>query len=345
MVTRIGGLASGMDIDSIVEKLMSAEKAPLNKLYQQQQKYEWERDAYREINTALSSFDDYLFDNYRLSSNFYKKTVASSNSNLVTATATSAASGSLSIEAVSQLASSARVVGNTINATASKKLSELGITDKSVKINAIQANGKLLPEGVTISIDENETVDSFLKKINNSNAGITAIFENNKISFTAKNTGNNVAGGEIIVESGANVFNKLLNSTSYTDGSALASNGKNAIFTINGISTEKSSNSFSLNGYNVTLHETFNSEQSLGQSFVAASENKANSDTNYHNMLDENYDGSLANKYLGTDYAGTNAYVDLNDFFDAEYETRKDNVNQAKTNLINAQNSLILSTT
>lgn len=37
MVTRVGGLASGMDIDSIVEKLMSAEKAPLNKLYQQQQ--------------------------------------------------------------------------------------------------------------------------------------------------------------------------------------------------------------------------------------------------------------------------------------------------------------------
>ncbi|PKC51035.1 hypothetical protein RhiirA1_484699, partial [Rhizophagus irregularis] len=182
-------------------------------------------------------------------------------------------------------------------------------------------------------------------KINNSNVGITAIFENNKISFTAKNTGNNVAGGEIIVESGANAFNKLLNSTSYTDGSALASNGKNAIFTINGISTEKSSNSFSINGYNVTLHETFNSEQSLGQSFVAATENKANSDTNYNNMLDETYDGSLANKYLGTDYAGSDAYVDLNDFFEAESETRKDNVNQAKTNLINAQNSLILSTT
>ena len=34
MVTRVGGLASGMDIDSIVEKLMSAEKAPLNKLQQ-----------------------------------------------------------------------------------------------------------------------------------------------------------------------------------------------------------------------------------------------------------------------------------------------------------------------
>lgn len=34
MVNRIGGLASGMDIDSIVKKLMNAERAPLNKLYQ-----------------------------------------------------------------------------------------------------------------------------------------------------------------------------------------------------------------------------------------------------------------------------------------------------------------------
>ena len=37
MVMRIGGLASGMDIDSMVEKLMQAEKAPLNKLYQNKQ--------------------------------------------------------------------------------------------------------------------------------------------------------------------------------------------------------------------------------------------------------------------------------------------------------------------
>ena len=40
MVMRIGGLASGMDIDSIVEKLMQAEKDTLNKVYQNKQKYE-----------------------------------------------------------------------------------------------------------------------------------------------------------------------------------------------------------------------------------------------------------------------------------------------------------------
>lgn len=34
MVTRITGLASGMDIDDIVSKLMQTERAPLDKLKQ-----------------------------------------------------------------------------------------------------------------------------------------------------------------------------------------------------------------------------------------------------------------------------------------------------------------------
>ena len=36
---RFSGLASGMDIDSIVEKLMKAESAKMEKLQQQKQKY------------------------------------------------------------------------------------------------------------------------------------------------------------------------------------------------------------------------------------------------------------------------------------------------------------------
>lgn len=279
MVTRVGGLASGMDIDSIVEKLMSAEKAPLNKLYQQQQKYEWQRDAYREVNTSLSTFDSYLFDNFRLSSNFYKKTVSSSNSSLVTATANSSSAGTLSIDGVSQLATSARGVGNTINATGSTKLSSsnLGITDSSVKLNAIQANGKMLDNAVEITIDTDETVDSFIKKINSSGVGVTALFENGKLSITAKNMGNNANGGEVTVESGASTFTKLGFASAGTTG-VLAEGGTNAIFSINGIATERSSNTFTLNGYTVTLNSTFNSGSTI-------TNYKDNATTNYTNVV------------------------------------------------------------
>lgn len=63
---RLSGLSSGMDIDSIVEKLMKAESAKMEKLQQQKQKYEWQRDAYREIDLKLETFSKNLFDQFGL---------------------------------------------------------------------------------------------------------------------------------------------------------------------------------------------------------------------------------------------------------------------------------------
>ena len=60
MVTRIGGLASGMDIDTLVSDLMKAERLPLDKLTQKKQILEWQRDDYRSMNTLLSDFDKYI---------------------------------------------------------------------------------------------------------------------------------------------------------------------------------------------------------------------------------------------------------------------------------------------
>ena len=113
MVMRVGGLASGMDIDALVEKLMSAERVPLNKLQQKKQTYEWQRDAYRGVNTKLKTFDTYVADNLVLKT-LNSKTATVSNSNLVSATATGKASGTLSIEGVSHLAKAARAVGDVI---------------------------------------------------------------------------------------------------------------------------------------------------------------------------------------------------------------------------------------
>ncbi|HYE83949.1 MAG TPA: flagellar filament capping protein FliD [Clostridia bacterium] len=60
--TRISGLVSGMDIDSMVAKLMDAERLPLDKLYREKQLTECRQDAYREISNALRAFNDKYFD-------------------------------------------------------------------------------------------------------------------------------------------------------------------------------------------------------------------------------------------------------------------------------------------
>ena len=276
MVMRIGGLASGMDIDEIVKKLMSAERAPLNKLFQQKQKYEWQRDAYRSVNTKLKTFDTYVADNFVLK-NLISKTASSSNSDLVSATATGKAAGSLSIEGVSQLASAARGVGDKqINANGSTKVSDL-FNDSStmptkIELIAIDSSGKLASKATPIEIDADTTINQLVSKINSSNAGVTAIFEQGKLSITAKNTGSNKdGGGEIQVTAGGEVFGKLgFSALEGETTGVLASNGKNAIFQMNGIATERSSNSFSINGYSVTLKNTFNAENTTAERYNAA---------------------------------------------------------------------------
>ncbi len=74
---RIGGLASGMDIDQIVHDLMKAERMQVDKLYQQKQVMEWQKADYREINLKLRSLYNASFD-MRLTSSYmkYKATCA-----------------------------------------------------------------------------------------------------------------------------------------------------------------------------------------------------------------------------------------------------------------------------
>lgn len=110
MVMRVGGLASGMDIESIVNKLMEAERMPLSRMQQERTLLEWKRDGFRDINRALAGIDDMLLD-MKLSRTYNPKTVSSSQKSAVTATASSnATNGSYEIS-VSQLATNEMQVG------------------------------------------------------------------------------------------------------------------------------------------------------------------------------------------------------------------------------------------
>lgn len=101
---RIGGLASGMDIDQIVKDLMRVERLPLQKLQQEKQILEWKRDDYRAMNTLLLDFRS-LLTQMKMTSQYRVRTASSTNEDFVTATATGAAAqASYSIAKVSQLA-------------------------------------------------------------------------------------------------------------------------------------------------------------------------------------------------------------------------------------------------
>lgn len=341
---RIGGLASGMDIDSIVEKLMVAERMPMDKLEQQKQIYEWQRDAYRDVNKKMTTLDTYIADNFILKS-LNTKTATSSNSDLVSAVATGSASGSLSIEGVSQLAKAARGIGEQINATTSTKLSSLFGTETmptKFTLNAIDTQGKLGKE-VSIGIDANTTVGELITKINGSNAGVSAVFENGRLSLTAQNTGKAVDGGAAIKtdeENGKVLFGKLGLSKLVTE------DGQNAKFQVNGIATERTTNSFSLNGYNITLKSVFNEGTTIkkaAQDTVDFAEKELKSTlttlaSKYNVTLSE--DETIENQIKAVRDAITIKTSDEDPIVSAEAEEAKKLLNTSETTYTNAKKAL-----
>ncbi|MCT8140157.1 flagellar filament capping protein FliD [Anaerobacillus sp. CMMVII] len=133
---RIGGLASGMDTDQMIKDLMRVQRLPMDKLTQRKQTIEWQRDAYRSINTQMAKYNTNIFDTIMRSANMSAKTVTSSNSSRITATATAAAANSsFTIKEVKQLA------------TAATNVSQGAISaDPTVKIDPTQTLQSQYPE-------------------------------------------------------------------------------------------------------------------------------------------------------------------------------------------------------
>lgn len=109
--TRITGLSSGLDVDSIVEQLMDANKTKLNKLKQKEQLSEWKQEAYRDSITDIQDFADKYFNvtsnTNIMSQKYFQAFEVTSTSLAVTAVGTTSASAGTHVVTVSQLATAA----------------------------------------------------------------------------------------------------------------------------------------------------------------------------------------------------------------------------------------------
>src|SRR5690625_1834841 len=169
MVMRVCGIASGMDIDAMVQKLMEAERMPLSRLQQQQTTLTWKRDAFRDINSHLLELDNMVRD-MKYSTTYKPKTASSSNSDAVTETASSnATNGSYEIK-VSQLATSAINVGE-------KKAREEFTFEKGTHIfHTFNEDGSKVDH--QFEIKDGDSLNDVLKKITNASDGrVRAFYE------------------------------------------------------------------------------------------------------------------------------------------------------------------------
>ncbi|WP_028783762.1 flagellar hook-associated protein 2 [Thalassobacillus devorans] len=297
---RIGGLASGMDIDGIVKDLMKAERMPLDKMEQDKTWLTWQRDAYRDVNKQLLELDNLTLD-MKLQRTFNSKTTTSSQEGAVAATATASAStGSYNVE-VKQLASSAiNVSQNGISSagkmfdpeaplkTAAANLKNSAGFDFSTDPTAetsyefftFKKDGT--PVQHTYTVSGEESLNDILKKITDADNGVRAFFDSqaDKVVIERTETGDFnqdpsvYLGAEIGFDSStdSSFFVDLLdikNGRKQADGTwdRAEQGGDNALFTYNGaLEIESFKNSYTLNGITFSFNNITNGQAKINVS-------------------------------------------------------------------------------
>ena len=154
MAIRITGMYSGLDTESIIDQLVSAQSYKKTKLVKEQTKLSWKQDAWKSLNTKLYSFYQKL-DDLRLQSSYMKKKTISSNPNAVSVVSNGNAVEGMQSISVTDLARSGYLTGGELKtqsggkATGSTTLEQLGFTDASGSIS-VNAGGKTVKIDVTI---------------------------------------------------------------------------------------------------------------------------------------------------------------------------------------------------
>ncbi|MDE5939958.1 MAG: flagellar filament capping protein FliD [Lachnospiraceae bacterium] len=202
MAIRITGMYSGLDTESIINELASAQSYKKNKLVKAQTKLSWKQDAWKALNTKIYSFYTKL-DDLRMQSSYMKKKTTVSNPNAIQVTG-GQVDGTHSVK-VTSLSKRAAITSGKLNAgknynyTANATLKQLGFTGSGT-IHISDNNG----ESIDIDVNENMKINDFVKAITD-NTSLSASYdqENQRIyigSWTSGEAGNfylsgNDAGG------------------------------------------------------------------------------------------------------------------------------------------------------
>lgn len=167
MAIRITGMYSGLDTESIINELASAQSAKKNKLVKAQTKLSWKQDAWKSLNTKIYSFYQKL-DDLRLQSSYMKKKTTVSNTNALTVSGgTMDGTHKVKVEQLSRQASitSGSLAKNGTHYTGNATLKQLGFSG-SGSIRLSDAAGNY----VDVNVDENMKINDFVKAINNNTA-------------------------------------------------------------------------------------------------------------------------------------------------------------------------------
>lgn len=325
MAIRMSGLVSGLDTESIVGALMSAQSLKKTKIENKKTKLEWTQTKWADLNTKLKKLYSEQVSKLQLSSAYKSKKATVSDSGVASVTAgAKAANGSYTLE-VKSIAKTQYLTGGQLKkdgkaiTSGTTKISEVdGVSDLVGKAIVVTANGN----ETQITITDSMTLNEFATELKN--AGLNANFDTDQSRFfvSSKNSGTENAF-TIKSFSGAEVTaqNTLKEAINY---SAMNEDEKASVeAAIQSLRTSGTSG----DAYDKALEDIANAS-------YAAKERQAKEEaSNYLSakLFAENYDAKLAdvkanNADLKAKYYGTDGKV--TEELDKEYREKWDKLSQ-----------------
>lgn len=260
-VGSIGGTyglsGSGMDIDSIVKKLMAGQQAKSDALFQKKTIAEWQKTAYNTVYDDISEFRNTVF-NYKLQRTLSPNKVTSSNTSVATVTATAGAAAVTHSLVVAQLADGVNLTSSDSITTGASKDTIInqfyGGVAPTGSYKFTIANGT---ESAEITIDSAGSINDLVSQINEAGINVKANYDStlDRFFMSTTNTGSSAGISIVKIEGDASwgedfFVDKLKFPSEVTTGIT----GQDAEFMLDGVHLSQASNKFSISDvtYNLT---------------------------------------------------------------------------------------------
>lgn len=257
MSTRITGMNSGLDTDSIVQDLVKAYSTKTDTYKKEQTTLQWKQDAWKSLNTKIYSFYSNSLSNMRFSSNYnLKKTTVSDETKASVVASDGAISGIQTLK-INDLAKAAYMTGDKLSTTDGTKLSgkttlaQLGYTggESSIIVNqgaTKDTDGNITYSNqTTLSVTANTTIEQLTAGLGQ--LGLNANFDstNGRIFVSASTTG-------VSKDFSFTGDSSVLDAFGISDTRGVKVTGSDASITLNGADYTSATNAFTVNGLTIT---------------------------------------------------------------------------------------------
>ena len=249
------GIGSGLDVETIVSKLVALEKQPLNKLQTVASSIQSKISIFSQVKSLMSTLSD-VASKLSQNSSWSAMVATSSNVGAVQVSVSGAASATSFSVGVAQLARAQSVASAALGATNAP----VGGGSLSIQLGTWSGTGTASPQfaegtagAVSVQIDAADTLAVIASKINDAKAGVTATVlrdaNGERLLLRSDSTGE-ASGFRIqVAEDGASPgLSRLSFDPQLSAGLGMAATtpqyGQNAKASINGIAVESATNTF-----------------------------------------------------------------------------------------------------